>query len=156
MVLTEGRIVEVCIFRFRDSHPEVLLLRRAAGEALYPGVWQNVTGSAHAGESSLTAARRELAEETGLAPLRFWIVPHISTFYDRTRDAVVSVPYFAAQVGSDEIPVLSEEHDSYEWLTFPEARGRLVWPGQRQGLEIVYEYIVGGKEASRLSEVQPG
>jgi 8-oxo-dGTP pyrophosphatase MutT (NUDIX family) len=156
MVSTDGRLVEVCIFRFRDSLPEVPLLRRAAGETLYPGVWQNVTGSAHHGESSLTAARRELAEETGLTPLRFWIVPHISIFYDRTRDVVASVPYFAAQVGSEANPVLSEEHDSFEWLSFSEAQGRLVWPAQRQGLKIVYEYIVGGTEASSLSEVPPG
>jgi dihydroneopterin triphosphate diphosphatase len=149
-------IVEVCIFRFRNSHPEVLLLRRAAGEALYPGVWQNVTGSAQTGENSLTAARRELGEETGLTPLRLWIVPHISMFYDRTRDMVVSVPYFAAQVGSEETPILSREHDSFEWVSFSEARKRLIWPGQREGLEIVYEYIVGGTEAARLSEVTPG
>jgi dATP pyrophosphohydrolase len=154
--MIEGGIVEVCVFRFRDSQPEVLLLRRAAGEALYPGVWQNVTGSVHRGENSLTAARRELAEETGLTPLRFWIVPHISTFYDRARDAVISIPYFAAQVGSEERPVLSDEHDAFDWLSFSDAWERLVWPGQREGLKIVHEYIVGGEEASRLSEVPPG
>jgi len=31
------------------------------------GFWQSVTGSLHEGESALNAARRELAEETGLA-----------------------------------------------------------------------------------------
>jgi hypothetical protein len=77
-------------------------------------------------------------------------------FYDRTRDMVVSVPYFAAQVGSEETPILSREHDSFEWVSFSEARKRLIWPGQREGLEIVYEYIVGGTEAARLSEVTPG
>jgi dATP pyrophosphohydrolase len=148
-----GGMVEVCIFRIRNSVPEVLLLRRAADEDRYPGIWQNVTGTVHDGEDSIAAAKRELKEETGLAPVRFWVVPHISSFYDRTRDLVVSVPLFAAEVGVEASPVLSREHDLLAWLPFSEAASRLVWPGQRSGLDIVLQYIVGGGAASRLSEI---
>jgi len=41
---------------------QVLMLERTEPR----GFWQSVTGSLHEGESALDAARRELAEETGL------------------------------------------------------------------------------------------
>jgi len=148
-----SNIIEVSIFRVRQSFPEVLLLQRASDDSLYPGVWQNVTGSVRDEESALDAAKRELGEETGLRPVRFWVVPHISTFYDSRQDAVVVVPLFAAEVAPEAVPSLSREHDRCEWLGLNEARGRLVWPGQRQGLEVVFRAIIGGEMASRLSEV---
>lgn len=42
---------------------DVLLLERAD----FPGYWQSVTGSQEPGESLAATARRELAEETGIA-----------------------------------------------------------------------------------------
>jgi 8-oxo-dGTP pyrophosphatase MutT (NUDIX family) len=148
-----SNMVEVCAFRFRNDKPEVLLLRRAKDEVVYPGMWQLITGRVLEGETSLRAARRELQEETGLMPLRFWIVPFTSSFYDVRQDAIVVMPFFAAQLAADALPILSHEHDSHEWLAFPEAEGRLVWPGQRQGITIVRQYLVCGAEAGRLLEI---
>ncbi len=147
-------MVEVCVFRIRGDRGEVLLLRRAKGEVLYPGLWQLVTGGVLEGETSLQAAQRELREETGLEPVRFWIAPSTSSFYDPLQDAIVVIPLYAAQVGSNAEPVLSGEHDRYEWQGFGEAARMLVWPGQREGLAIVDSYIVGGAEAGRLLEVR--
>lgn len=45
--------------------PRVLVTRRAPGKS-YAGRWEFPAGSALAGESSVAAARRELAEETGI------------------------------------------------------------------------------------------
>ena len=148
-----SNIVEVSVFRLRASVPEALLLQRARDENLYPGVWQNVTGSVQDGESALGAAKRELTEETGLEPVRFWVVPYTTAFYDPRQDAIVVVPFFAAQVGLESVPSLSREHDRFAWLGLAEARDRLVWPGQRQGLEVVFKSIVGGDAASHLSEI---
>lgn len=148
-----SNIIEVSVFRLRDSVPEALLLRRARDENLYPGIWQNVTGSVRDGESALDAAKRELKEETGLEPVRFWVVPHTTAFYDPRHDVIVVAPFFAAQVGPESVPSLSDEHDRFAWLGLEEAKARLVWPGQRQGLEVVFHSIVGGDAASRLSEI---
>jgi 8-oxo-dGTP pyrophosphatase MutT (NUDIX family) len=146
-------LVEVCVFRFQADRPQVLLLRRAADDPLYPGIWQNITGSLRVGEGALEGARRELQEETGLEPAKLWIVPHVSSFYDPVRDAVQLLPLFAAQVAVEAPVRLSREHDRWEWLALAEASRRLVWPAQRAGLEVVEEYLLRGQESARLSEV---
>jgi dATP pyrophosphohydrolase len=145
-----SRIVEVYVFRFRDSRPEYLVLKRSSDDTLYPGIWQIVTGSIHDGESAVDAALRELAEETGILPKRFWTVPHANVFYDRSTDAMNLSPMFAAQAEPAEEPRLSSEHSTFSWLPSGEARRCLVWPGQRRGIEIVEQYIAGGEEAMLL------
>ncbi len=147
------RIVEVCVFRFVNDRPEYLMLKRSPDEKVYPNLWQFVSGSLEEGEKAVNAALRELKEETGLTPKRFWVVPHANTFYDPSYDVVNVSPLFAAQVEIGDEPGLSLEHCEYEWLSFGDARRRLVWPGQRLGLEVVEQYILGGEEAGVLTEI---
>jgi len=69
------RVVDVYPYRLVDeSKPEFLLLRRSCGR-IYAGEWRVIGGKIEAGESSWKAALRELSEETGLAPVRFWSIP---------------------------------------------------------------------------------
>lgn len=146
-------LVEVCVFRMEGGRAAYLVLRRSATETAYPGLWQIVTGTIEPGEKALDAALRELREETGASPDRFWIVPYTHAFYDHRRDAVNLVPLFAAELSPGATITLSAEHARCEWLPFAAARERLVWPGQRNGLDVVDRYIVGGEEASRLIAV---
>jgi dATP pyrophosphohydrolase len=141
------RVIEAAVFRFSGREPEYLLLQRAFTESRQPGLWQVVTGGIHEGERAANAARREFNEEVGLSALRWWTVPYVDSFFDPERDEMNLIPWFAVQVNGD--PVLSGEHSSFAWLTFPEAVRRLVWPGQRQGLEVVRGVIVTGEEAAR-------
>ncbi len=145
-----SKIVEVYPFRFSRDRVEHLLLRRASGDLLYPGIWQIVTGSIEKGETALAAAQREFREETGLDPLRFWTVPLVGTFYDHHSDEINLCALFACQVSDAVLPVLSAEHDRFCWAPFHEAESRLVWPGQREGLKIVEGFIAGGEETGRL------
>jgi len=151
--LIASTIVEVCVFRFTDNGPEYLLLKRSAGEKEYPGLWQLVSGSIEGKERAFEAALRELQEETGFTPEHFWVVPHVSTFYDPSNDSMNMTSVFAAQVPPGAEPRLSDEHESFFWLRKNEGTKKLVWPGQRQALEVVDEYIVGGAEASRFTEI---
>jgi 8-oxo-dGTP pyrophosphatase MutT (NUDIX family) len=146
-------IIEVCIFKFEDSRVQYLLLQRTMREKVYPGTWQFVTGSIEEGERAHESALRELFEETGLKPSGFWVVPYISSFYEHRSDAVHLCPMFAAQVRVGAQPVLSSEHDAFEWCDFDGARRRLVWPGQREGLRIVQEYIVRGETAGEITKI---
>ena len=148
-----SRIVEVCPFRIRRDRPEYLLIRRAPGESLYPGLWQFVTGRIEAGEKAYTAALRELREETGAVPERFWVVPAVNSFYDPREDRVNLVPLFAAQIDPAFRVRLSAEHVEHEWASFDDAARRLVWPGQRNCMDIVQRYILGGEEAGTLLRI---
>lgn len=148
-----SNIVELCIFRRLVPGPEYLLLRRSLGEAMYPGIWQFVTGSVEGQEKATDAARRELSEETGLVPDAMWIVPVVLSFYDQGRDAVHLSPLFAAEVSAAADPQLSTEHTEFGWYAFEPALKKLVWPGQREGLRIVHDYIVSGQEASLLTRI---
>jgi len=148
-----AQIVEVLPFRIRGDRPEFLLVRRAPGESLYPGLWQFVTGRVEAGEKAFTAALRELKEETGAVPVRFWVVPAVNSFYDPREDRITLVPIFAAQIEPSFEVRLSAEHVEYEWAAYDGAARRLVWPGQRNCLEILQRYILGGEEAGTLLRI---
>jgi 8-oxo-dGTP pyrophosphatase MutT (NUDIX family) len=136
-----------------NDRPEYLLLRRAEGEAVHPGIWQIVTGTMEPGEKAVDAALRELREETGAHPFGFWVVPFVNAFYDPRRDTVNLIPFFAGQIAPDSDIILSPEHVSFAWHPLHQACSLLVWPGQRQGLETVHQEIVAGREASRLIAV---
>lgn len=146
--------IEVCIFKIEGGLPVYLLLRRAKSAKIYPGIWQIVTGSIHAGENAVDAATRELREETALEPAAFWVVPHVDSFYDPEADTLNLIPMFAAEVQPGRSPRLSIEHCEFAWFGQEDAVRKLVWPGQRAGLRIVHDLIVGGEEAARLTRIR--
>jgi len=116
-------------------------------------MWQIITAKIEAGETALQTAHREIAEETSLMPLAMWNVPFVNTFYDVKRDAISFIPFFAAEIPLFAVPVLSKEHQHFAWLSYEEAKETLVWNGQREGLSIVQEFIVGKKDAERFSRI---
>ena len=153
MPLIGCRIVEVCVFRFERDRPWYLLLHRSRTEKIYPGLWQFISGSIDLNESALDAAFRELQEETGIKPFAFWVVPFVNSFYDHNYDAVNLSPLFAAQVEAGLDPKLSDEHFEFGWYPYEEALKKLVWPGQKQGLRIVQDYIAKGEEAGFITRI---
>lgn len=50
-----------------NSKGELLCTLRSPEKKFYPNLWENTGGGALAGETSLTAAVRELSEETGIS-----------------------------------------------------------------------------------------
>jgi hypothetical protein len=58
------------------------------------------------------------------------------------------------EVQGDARVTLSTEHQEFSWCSFDDAKQKLIWPGQRYAVELVHEYIVGGKEAARLLSLQ--
>ena len=146
-------IIEVCIFSFDNKEPKYLMLRRSQTEPIFPDIWQIVTGSIEHGETAVQGALRELKEETGFTPEKFWIVPFVNTFYTVKNDMINHTVIFAAQVPAKTDPRLSDEHYQFEWCTIDKAKSMCVWPGQSEALRIVHEYIVGGKKAASVSEI---
>ncbi len=154
MAMIACKIVEVCVFKMVRRKPLFLLLHRAKDEKIYPDIWQFISGSIESNEKAADAATRELSEETGLSPKSFWVVPFINSFYDPGWDAVNLSPLFAAEVDKDSTPQLSAEHCEFGWYAYDEAMKMLVWPGQREGMRIVKEYILTHEKASELTRIR--
>ncbi|MBP6673308.1 MAG: NUDIX pyrophosphatase [Bacteroidetes bacterium] len=146
-------IIEVCIFRFDNKQPLYLMLRRSKDETAYPDAWQIVTGSIEQGETAVQGALRELKEETGFIPQKFWIVPHVNTFYSVRNDTLNHTVNFAVQVAPMTDPILSEEHYQFGWYPIEQAKALCVWPGQIQALQLVNDFIVSGKKTAEFSEI---
>lgn len=128
------QIAVAALLRMGAAGPEVLIARRRA-DAIRGGLWELPGGKADAGEPPADAARRELAEETGvtLAAGTGQVLgsveqhdPHLPA----ERRLVLTLVAFDAPPGADARPLAAaecrwesiERLDGYEW---PAANRRL-------------------------------
>jgi len=144
-------LIEAHIFRKIGNDLEFLLLKRASNEK-YADVWQMVTGSIES-ESANQTALREINEETGLTPIKFWVVPNINSFYSPEQDVIIMIPVFAVLVDENQKVIISEEHSEYKWVKKEEAIKLLAWPGQRKSVEIIYEYFTNQQSFLKFVEI---
>ncbi len=136
-------LVDVYVLRGAEAALESLVLRRAAGGRC-PGSWETVHGYIEAGERPAEAAARELAEETGLLPVRLYNVSRVESFYQHRIDEVALVPVFAAIVTLEAQVRLGSEHDRFEWLAPAAAESRFAWPRERRALDDIVALFRAG------------
>jgi 8-oxo-dGTP pyrophosphatase MutT (NUDIX family) len=136
-------LVDLYVVRGTGAALECLVLRRAPGGRC-PGSWETVHGHIEPGETPADAARRELEEETGLAPERLYNLSRVETFYQHRLDEVALVPVFAAFVAPASTVRTGREHDRFEWLTPAEARRRFAWPRESRALDDVLALLRTG------------
>jgi dATP pyrophosphohydrolase len=144
--------VEVHVFRRRGKRLEMLLIRRSPERSL-AGVWQPVTGGIEEAENSMAAAAREVFEETGLTPIRWWALERPATFYEPARDRIRVVPVFVAEVEWADPVHLSHEHDRYAFVPPAEARKRVLWATQREAIETVQAEVLSGSAGGMAREI---
>jgi dihydroneopterin triphosphate diphosphatase len=148
--------VEVHLFRRRGARVEFLALRRARDRDVLPGIWQPVTGRLDRGERPEAAARREVREETGIEPVRWWWLETLSTWYDADARAVQALPLLVAEIAPDARVTLSDEHDAWAFVTAAEAARRYLWDSQRAALAAVRSQVLrGGPLARALALPEP-
>jgi dATP pyrophosphohydrolase len=146
------RVVDAYVFRKTRDGLLFLILKRAETK-IYEHLWQGVAGKIEAGETAPEAAKRELMEETGLAPKTMFVADHVSRFYEAHGDRINLVPGFGIEVDSD-IVTLSDEHCEFKWVTLEEALEHLVWRGQKQGIQVVSEMVLSNDDRMRWSMVK--
>lgn len=149
------RFADCHVFRtIAEGSHQWLVLKRAPGTML-AGCWAPVQGHIEPGEKAYQTAYRELWEETGLRPIRFWQASYVNRFYLAESDQVILSPVFCAEVPADVDVVLDDEHTEYKWLDAHDAMDHYMWPGQKKSLRICEEQFAHGtprpeSEISRL------
>jgi dATP pyrophosphohydrolase len=141
--------VEVYVFRRRGRRVEILCLRRAKTIPL-PGAWQPVTGRIERGERALVAAAREVREETGLTPIRWWGLETLSIWFESSTEQLAALPLYAAEAAPAAEVTLSREHSEFAWLSPAAAAKRFVWETQRKGLVALDREVLRAKSPLAL------
>jgi 8-oxo-dGTP pyrophosphatase MutT (NUDIX family) len=136
--VTPIRVGYVDVHAVRRGAPggplEFLTLRRAPDRDR-PGSWEIVHGHIDADERPDACARRELQEETGLAPERLYNLSRVDAFFENRTGEVMLIPVFVAFVPAGALVRLSAEHDAHAWLPAAQAQQRLTWPRERHAID---------------------
>lgn len=143
--------VDVYVLRGTGEDLEVLVLRRGA-DGRCPYSWETVHGHIDPGETPSEAAVREMTEETGLVPERFYNISRVEMFYRHSIDEVALIPVFAAWVDGEAEPALGTEHDRAEWLAPAEAKGRFAWPREGRALDDIV-HLLGSGDGGPVEDV---
>ena len=145
------RVVDCYVYRHTYDGIRFLLMKRNLNK-MYEHLWQGVAGKIESGETASETAIRELKEETGLNPINMFVADHVSRFYETHGDRINLVPVFGIEVDSDEVN-LSEEHIDCKWVSINEALDKLIWSGQKKGIQTVYDMVTSNDDQMKWSKV---
>ena len=132
--------ISVFLLHGTGSEIKVLMLKRT-GMSL-GGEWCQIAGRIEAGEAAWQAALREIREETGLVPDRFYSGDICEQFYEHDQECISLVPVFVGFMETEQEVRLNHEHTEYCWVTIDEAMELVPFSGQRKVLEHIRRNFV--------------
>ncbi|MFA5403733.1 MAG: NUDIX domain-containing protein [Ignavibacteria bacterium] len=144
-----SKYIECYIYKKSNDGLKYLLLKRSPDKYPYPEIWQIVTGRLEANEKAYETALREVKEETGLNPVKCYVVPKINEFYTPHNDKIYLIPVFVV-FAEEENVILSNEHTHFEWLNFDYAYNRIHWYTQKENLKIINDILTGKVENTMI------
>jgi 8-oxo-dGTP diphosphatase len=115
-------IPRTLIFITRDSH--VLLLKGAPDKRLWANRYNGVGGHVERGEDILSAARRELIEETGLRIDDLWLCGLMVV--DTGHNPGVGIFILRGELNDPQAEVIPSAEGSLEWVAFDQLKQRLL------------------------------
>jgi 8-oxo-dGTP pyrophosphatase MutT (NUDIX family) len=135
------RKVQVHLFcEFAESGlRRFLVLRRPPERGAF---WQPVTGNVLEGEDIEAAARRELAEETGV--LSTVSCTRVNEFKWTKQGEQIVEHVFVAEARPCKV-VLSPEHVDHRWEPYETARDLMFYESNKQALDRVVAFLGGVK-----------
>ncbi|MAO64684.1 MAG: NUDIX domain-containing protein [Balneola sp.] len=134
------KLVDVYPYKIKNGVPLFLIFKRSANK-IYANQWRMVGGKVQEGESRWETGLRELKEETGLTPLKFWTIPSVNQFYEAKTDSVHTIPAFAAQIDAEQQIELDDEHTEYKWVGIEGIEPYIPWPEQRRLMKLTYDIL---------------
>jgi 8-oxo-dGTP pyrophosphatase MutT (NUDIX family) len=93
-----------------------LLLQKSHGK--HAGTWGLVGGTNISGETPWQGLQREIAEEIGAIPAILKTIP-LETFV--SNDTVFNFHTYLCVIDTEFVPILSDEHDGWAWVTIDRA-----------------------------------
>lgn len=103
-----------------DDGLRILLGKRAAGRAFYPGVWDLLGGHREPGETPEQTLVRELAEEIGVAATAWRPLGDVRAETGSDAPLLLHLYAVTAWIGTPR-NLLPEEHDEIGWFTIADA-----------------------------------
>jgi len=145
--------VDAYVIRRVNARLQFLLLQRRA-DAPFASSWQAIHARVDANESALTAAERALKDATGLDANIVYSADYVNQIFDHARDAVVFIPVFAFEVGSQAHISPGTDFIGHEWCERDEAAARLLWSGQRWSVRHIDDVIGFGGPAAEFYRIR--
>lgn len=106
---------------------KVLLVREAAyDEGVSTGMWDVPGGRINPEEPILEGLQREVTEECGLIIEPGEVLGVFETFPEIKGEACHIVRVFYKAVAKTTDVVLSQDHDTYEWVTLEDLEGKVL------------------------------
>ena len=127
-------VAQECVeaYVFVAAPARFLILRRPPERGR---IWVPVSGKVEPTDPDLESAlRRELAEETGFTRFRRLFSLHWHVRFDGPDGRPWRLHAYGVELAREEPPVLSREHEAFEWVDRDEALRRLHYEDNREAV----------------------